>query len=55
MGMFSEGDVRFISNLYARFSGHVDLPGLLHLADSSPMYGRSVAQVATINTQYFAM
>ena len=50
-GMFSEVDVRFASSFHALCSRHVDLPQLLHLADSSTMHGRNVALVAVMNTQ----
>ena len=48
-GIFSEVDLRFASSLHALCSRHVDLPKLLHLADSSPMHGRNVVLVAAMN------
>ena len=48
-GMFSEADVRFVSNFQVLCSHHVDPPALQHLADSSPMHGRNVALAATMN------
>ena len=44
-GMFSEVDVKYASSFHTLSSRHVDLPELLHLADSSPMHRRNVALV----------